>query len=97
MLKYLRIAASALSLAACLLLIELWVRSSWNMGMDAGDILVKSISAILGFAILLAMVFWAALGCLLVVVLFPRRFALRTLLIATTLVAVVLGAIVAAY
>ena len=35
MLKYLRIAVTALSLTACVLLIALWVRSYWSDGLMA--------------------------------------------------------------
>ena len=126
MLKYLRIAVTALSLTACVLLIALWVRSYWyweslnwyfsttkyiNVSSDAGQLslgvgdlpgvmpgywrgkpgvyvggqfVMPHLLLLLGTAVLSALP-WL-----------PWRFSLRTLLIATTLVAVVLGIIVAA-
>ena len=82
MLKYLRIAVTGLSLTACVFLIALWVRS-WQDYMPRPnshyslEVVASHWILILAFAIFAAMP-WI-------------RFSLRTLLIATTLVAVVLG------
>jgi hypothetical protein len=143
MLKWLRIAVTALSLTACVLLIALWVRSYWWFDMWHGYIsntrvaTVGSIhgragirietvnpklnshaigfrswpSTMIGYSKNKVITVWTddqfavAMPYGLVVLLFAavapipwikRRFALRTLLIATTLVAVALGVAVAA-
>jgi len=145
-LKYLRIAVTALSVVACLLLIGLWVRSYWWLdkafvpSVDLGlaslygtvqlhemddvdeavmlwhgqihsislDVMKRDgpvpniLDTIVLFRFedrLFVVPYWflALIAAVLGVVPWPkqtyRRFSLRTLLIATTLVAVVLGAI----
>ena len=136
MLKYLRIAVTALSLTACVLLVALWVRSyerSSKYGLP-GDSLVRRVSddrtlaaysmsgrlnlsitgsdstvyfplrRIGGFGVItkngsstLCIPYWS--GTLAAVFLasavwIPRQFSVRSLLIATTLVAVALGVII---
>jgi hypothetical protein len=136
MLKYLRIAVTALSLAACLLLVALWVRSyrrldtmmAWpghtvstirgRMFIDARFIHVDSFGAHSviwffagtsipiddGAAALKAQAAGTPIWLLILVAAilgaaswtrFSKRFSLRTLLIATTLVALGLGMLVA--
>ena len=137
MLKYLRIAVTALSLTACVLLIALWVRGQFwvdwvHIPLTGGHIVtvaswpgcliirIMDVDAALpqlwfsypvsehGRQVWRAL-YWSADGsflmpCWLAVLItvtlaaFPwlplRRFSLRTLLIATTLVAVALGIII---
>jgi hypothetical protein len=138
-LKYLRIAMTALSLTACVLLIALWVRSyhrceylyhgkgqhltifgsnagsayllrkplpqlrprlnrSWKYNDTAVDRTMNSYQRASGeifirvpYMALIALFMTAACSCW---IRWSRRFSLRTLLIATTLVAVALAAIV---
>jgi hypothetical protein len=136
-LKYLRIAVTALSLTACVLLIALWVRSYWwwdsvslnhlvfwsadiessrggitaSAGEDrdfpwtydrhtyraAGLNQTFEISVMItGQGARLAVPYWILICTLIPIATIPwlhwsRRFSLRTLLIATTVVAVALG------
>jgi hypothetical protein len=145
MLKYLRIAVTALGLTACVLLVALWVRSYWRLhilerqtgsqafqissvkgriavadldprtyvigksylNVAAGDAADWRKEGVLGFAYYddsfvtafiaphwLPAVFFAALAVI-PWISSSWRFSLRTLLIATTLVAVGLGVLVA--
>ena len=106
--RYIRIAVTALSLMACVMLIALWVRSyvhgdimspwsGWWVASSRGELLInvwrpsnqlnswESIGA--GYVV----PFWLPVALLSVAGAFPLfhwRFSLRTLLIATTLVAV---------
>jgi hypothetical protein len=143
MLHYLRIAVTALSLTACVLLVALWVRSYWRLDtVHRKDISVQSVQGILlcssydvardrwvfwsnakvamdyvgamedsGFRLVFGFgyKFYGDGRAVVVPLWLPvlvtaslatvpwihwsRRFTLRTLLIATTLVAVVLGII----
>jgi hypothetical protein len=142
MLKYLRIAVTALSLTACVLLIALWVRSYSRTDAIVGpivgarrfiihtrpdqlDVLVSNPSPVHGpipwkissymnrarrtwkfnsqqYAIQLTIPMWlATLGSVTIAAIswipWSKRFSVRTLLIATTLVAVGLGVIVATF
>jgi hypothetical protein len=141
MLKYLRIAVTALSLTACVLLIALWVRSfTWcdakfmqigrfqydvtslrgcivfgradmkgNAKLTSASIPAANASlgdlrepyfwfaarkSVSGFCIVLPMWFLILMGVSIASAPWIRRFSLRTLLIATTLVAAVLGIVV---
>ncbi len=145
--RYVRIAVTALGLIACVLLIALWVRSYWRVdsltyihsihraicghsfpgrwfilvtpqtiahkpGLESYEITQRFDSGVpnsfLGFyyhtspgVTTLAIPYWsmvssfAVLSAISAFPWLPRRFTLRTLLIATTLVAVGLGVIVA--
>jgi hypothetical protein len=121
MLHYLRIAVTALSLTACVLLIALWVRSYWpqdsigtGIQSHAGELEVKSRKGwfhvrafdsqprtfgwpyrTLFKVPYLIPVFIAAALAIIPWMRWSKRFSLRTLLIATTLVAVGLGIAVA--
>jgi hypothetical protein len=139
MLKYLRIAVTALSMTACVLLVALWVRSYWWRDSIAisSERTVVSRTGFIGIArspefarqhrrwslaslplgrrdkgpapwmVLyksyplnkseLAVPIWMVLGALIVFTIsawLPWRFSLRTLLIATTLVAIGFGVVI---
>jgi hypothetical protein len=149
MLKYLRIAVTALSLTACVLLIALWVRSYWwaddvgTLSIGGHEITAGSYCGVTTFliydaadaaqsemyfdwyeieedyvpvaaffnyywieesywvtgttCIIIPHWFWVSVSLSIAAIPWihrSKRFSLRTLLIATTLVAVVLGAIV---
>ena len=139
MLKYLRIAVTALSLTACVLLIVLWVRSYWvrdtvwqtsennvvvgltsNAGMiyfeyfrlypgpnaiglqySTGPPMQHRKAEVVRGYTLLRLPYWVVLIVMAGFAVIPwlnltKRFSVRTLLIATTLIAVALGIIVAA-
>jgi hypothetical protein len=137
MLKYVRIAATALSLTACVLLVALWVRCYWWRDLSA-PLLISRIPTSIhqgkvvyvetqkrstadmpdplvngylppwisfsykGFTVRgtgVAVPVWALIPPMAAIAALPWirwRFSVRTLLIATTLVAVVLGIVVAA-
>ena len=122
MLKVLRIAATALSLTACMLLIALWVRSyssaggGWHkltrIGTDQfvfyesadGEVRLLSVDAFMASSLSVwqpgfAVPYWSLVSGFVLLAAMPwmrRSFSLRTLLIATTLVAVWLGIVIVA-
>ena len=132
--RYIRIAVTALSLTACLLLIALWVRSYWWVDAvyvahtysagsiqgdvymmpgisnsmpahvvehDIGQIRIRSIWNSNGKTVLSvdgrAVPIWALIASIAIFAMLfwlRWRFSLRTLLIATTVMAILLGAVV---
>ena len=85
MLKYLRITVTALSLTACVLLVALWVWALNNSNRGPMFDWLAWVAILSGVTLVVHEV--------VVLLMRPWRFSLRTLLIATTLVAVVLGAV----
>jgi hypothetical protein len=79
----LRITVSAIAGILCLLLIALWVRSYWRADLWLGRLSATRMLHASSQWVAAILILGAAFG--------PTRFSLRTLLVAITIVAVLLG------